>query len=284
MTRSDPAILKYLYEEQGPRAKRITLIATALSALLVIALLVQIILRFYKTGQLDRQYWFFFARGTTWSFLARGILGTIESSVLSGVVAFALGFVFMLGRLSKSRIVRGISVSLIEFTRGVPTLLFIYFFFLGLPALGVKMSALLKIALPVALSASGVVAEVLRGGVNAVPNGQREAALSLGLSDWKTFVKIIFPQGFKYVIPALISEVVIVVKDTTFAYIVSFPDLMQNSKVLISNYDAMLSVYLLVAVIYILINYLLNKLSAFVAQNNGRKIGYGRNGNRTEAR
>jgi glutamate transport system permease protein len=67
------------------------------------------------------------------------------------------------------------------------------------------------------------------------------------------------------VIPALISELVIVVKDTTFAYVVNFPDLMQNARVLISNYDALLSVYLVVAVIYILINYLLNRISAFVA-------------------
>ena len=108
-------------------------------------------------------------------------------------------------------------------------------------------------------------AEVLRGGVNAVHRGQREAALSLGLSENRTFFKIIFPQAFAYVIPSLISELVIILKDTTFAYIVSFNDLMQNASVLISNYDALLSVYLVVAVIYILINYLLNRLSVALA-------------------
>ena len=66
-------------------------------------------------------------------------------------------------------------------------------------------------------------------------------------------------------IPALIAELVIVVKDTTFAYVVNFPDLMQNAKVLISNYDALLSVYLVVAVIYILVNFLLNRLSDSIA-------------------
>ena len=132
--------------------------------------------------------------------------------------------------------------------------------------MGIKLSAFWKIAAPVAISASGKVAEILRSGVNAVPKGQTEAALSLGMRDRNVFVKIVFPQAIRYVIPALIAELVIVLKDTTFAYVVSFPDLMQNAKVLITNYDALLSVYLVVAVIYILINYLLNKISVAIAR------------------
>ena len=123
------------------------------------------------------------------------------------------------------------------------------------------MSAFWKITLPCAISACGVVAEALRSGVNAVPYGQTEAALSLGLTETRLFYKVVFPQAIRFVIPTLIAELVIVLKDTTFAYIVTCADLMQNAKVLISNYDAMLSVYLVVAVIYILINYFLNKLS-----------------------
>ena len=96
--------------------------------------------------------------------------------------------------------------------------------------------------------------------------GQTEAALSLGMRDGSVFFKIVFPQAFRYVIPALIAEIVIVLKDTTFAYVVNYADLMQNAKVLISNYDALLSVYLVIAVIYILINYLLNKLSVAIAR------------------
>ena len=112
-----------------------------------------------------------------------------------------------------------------------------------------------------AISACGVVAESLRSGVNAVPRGQTEAALSLGLTETRLFYKVVFPQAIRFVIPSLIAELVIVLKDTTFAYVVTCADLMQNAKVLISNYDAMLSVYLVVAVIYILINYMLNRLS-----------------------
>ena len=171
----------------------------------------------------------------------------------------------MLARICRFRILNAVSIAIIEFTRGVPTLLFIYFFFLVAPQLGIKLPVFWKITIPVSLSACGIVAEVLRSGVNAVPKGQKEAALCLGMTDWRVFNQIVFPQALRYVIPSLISELVIVVKDTTFAYVVNFPDLMQDAKVLISNYDALLSVYLVVAVIYILINYLLNRISAYTA-------------------
>lgn len=175
----------------------------------------------------------------------------------------------MLGRIGKSRAMRILSTILIEFTRGVPTLLFIYFFLLTAPQFGLKLSAFWKITAPVAISAAGVVAETLRSGVNAVPKGQTEAALSLGMRDGHVFFKIVFPQAFRYVIPALISELVIVLKDTTFAYVVNYADLMQNSRVLISNHDALLSVYLVTALIYIVINFLLNKISVALAGRNG---------------
>ena len=178
----------------------------------------------------------------------------------------------MLGRISSYKVLRAVSTALIEFTRGVPTLLFIYFFFLVVPQFGIKIDAFWKISIPVAISACGVVAEVLRSGVNAVPKGQREAALSLGMRESIVFLKVIFPQAIRYVIPALIAELVIVVKDTTFAYVVNFPDLMQNAKVLISNYDAMLSVYLVVAIVYILINYLLNLASRRAARRMNRSF------------
>ena len=263
-----------LYEPPGPKTKKIINVITAVSVVLLVYFAVIVIRRFYDTGQLDERYWSFFAKYTTWKFLAKGLLGTLEAAVVAGAVTFIGGFFMMTARISGIKILKMLSTALIEFTRGVPTLLFIYFFFLIAPQYGIKLPPLWKIALPVAISASGVVAEALRSGVNAVPAGQREAALSLGMRGAQVFLKIIFPQAMRFVIPALIAELVIVVKDTTFAYVVNFPDLMQNAKVLISNYDSMLSVYLLVAVIYIIINYLLNKASvaAYHRLNDVRKM------------
>ena len=257
-------IRDYLYESPGPHTRKKIRIITGFALLGLLALLGIIIRQFSVTGQLDEKYWSFFTKWTTWRFLGQGLLTTLAAALTGSVISFTLGFLLMRGKF-QGKLIRGISTFLIEFTRGVPTLLFIYFFFLVVPKTGWKPSAFWKITLPCAISACGVVAEALRSGVNAVPGGQREASLSLGLSERRTFYRIVFPQAFRFVIPSLIAELVIVLKDTTFAYVVSCADLMQNAKVLISNYDAMLSIYLVVAVIYILINYLLNTLSEKIA-------------------
>ena len=264
-------IRDYLYEAPGPHTRKRIRIFTGIAILGLLALLGLIIRQFSETGQFNAKYWSFFAKWTTWRFLGEGLLTTLEAALTGSAISFTLGFLLMRGKL-EGKIIRGISSFLIEFTRGVPTLLFIYFFFLVVPKTGWKPSAFWKITLPCAISACGVVAEAFRSGVNAVPRGQREAALSLGMSERRTFYRVVFPQAFRFVIPSLIAELVIVLKDTTFAYVVSCADLMQNAKVLISNYDAMLSIYLVVAVIYILINYLLNTLSERIAGSQRRNV------------
>ncbi len=265
MNTSQTSIRDILYEPPGVKTKRMIQVFTVLSFIAVMLLIYVAVRQFYITGQLDARYWYFFAKPTTWIFLGEGLAGTLEAAVVAGFISFGLAFLMMLGRINNIRAFQAIARALIEFTRGVPTLLLVYFFFLVVPQYGITLAPLWRISLPVAISASGIVAEVLRSGINAVPNGQREAAMSLGMKESHTFLKVVFPQAFRYVIPSLIAELVIVVKDTTFAYVVNFPDLMQNAKVLISNYNAMLPVYLVVAVIYIIINYLLNKASVYAA-------------------
>ncbi|QOY59930.1 amino acid ABC transporter permease [Thermophilibacter immobilis] len=261
-----------LYEAPGPRTRRTIRIGTALSALVVLVGLAAVVRQFYVTGQLAPQYWSFFLASTTWSFLLKGFVGTVEVAFTAGLIALALGLLLMLGRTSSWRPLSAVCRVVIDFFRGVPSLLLIYFFFLVVPQYGIKISSFWMLTLPVALAASGVLAEVFRAGVNAVPTGQVEAALSLGLSPAKTMLRIVLPQAVRYVIPSLISQLVVVVKDTTVAYVVSYPDLMQNARVLITRYDSLVSMYLVVAVIYILINYVINKVSVYVSRRTGVKI------------
>ena len=124
----------------------------------------------------------------------------------------------MLGRISHNRVVSTVFRVIINFFRGIPSLLLIYFFFLVIPSYGIKMPSFWMLTLPIALTASGVLAEVFRAGVNAVPKGQREAALSIGMTEGKVMRKIILPQAIRYVIPSLISQLVVVVKDTSVAH------------------------------------------------------------------
>ena len=266
MNNGQISIRDALYEAPGPKTRRGIMAGTVVVLLLLAVLIYGVIHQFAINGQLDARYWSFFTRYTTWRFIGNGLAGTLTAALTAGVITFFAGLLLMLGRISGVKPLEWLCTALIEFSRGVPTLLFIYFFFLVVPQFGIKLPPLCKIAVPVAISAAGVVAEVLRSGVNAVPKGQTEAAVSLGMRKNSVFFKIVFPQALRYVIPALISEVVIVLKDTTFAYVVNYADLMQKAKVLISNYDALLSVYLVVAIIYILINYILNRISVAIAR------------------
>lgn len=261
-----------LYEAPGPRGRRRIAVGTALAAVAVVALVALVVRQFYVTGQLAPRYWSFLARWSTWRFLLQGLLGTVEVALTAGVIALVLGMALMLGRTSGVRPLSAVCRAVTDFFRGVPSLLLIYFFFFVPAQLGLKMSSFWMLALPVALAASGVLAEVFRAGVNAVPKGQVEAALSIGLSRAQVLRHVVLPQAVRYVIPSLIAQLVVVVKDTTVAYVVSYPDLMQNARVLITSYDALVSMYLVVAVIYILINYLINKASVYVADRTGVKI------------
>ena len=261
-----------LYEAPGPRGRRRIIIGTVVAAVLVLVGIALVVRQFYITGQLASRYWSFLTRWATWRFLLQGLLSSVRAALTAGVVALVLGMLLMLGRISGVRLLSAVCRMLIDFFRGVPSLLLIYFFFFVPPQLGLKMSSFWMLTLPVALAASGVLAEVFRAGVNAVPKGQVEAALSIGLSRAQVLRHVVLPQAIRFVIPSLVAQLVVVVKDTTVAYVVSYPDFMQNARVLITSYDALVSTYLVVAVVYILINYLINKASVYLADRTGVTI------------
>lgn len=250
-----------LFGAPSPRAQAVTRVASAITAAVLLLLAAGVALQFHSAGQLDARFWEFFAWPTTWAFLGKGLLGTLASSAMAAAIALALGLVLLMGRLARPRLVRWPSVAAIEFLRGTPTLLLIYVCFLVLPSVGIKLSTYWMLTLPVSLSTAAVVAEVYRAGVLAVPRGQTDAARSLGMTDTQVFFHIVFPQAIRYIVPALVAQLVIVVKDTTFGYVVTYGELMQNAKVLIANYHALVPVYLVVAALYCLVNYTISRAS-----------------------
>ncbi len=250
-----------LFGAPSPRAQTITRLVSAIAAVVLLLLAAGIVFRFHSAGQLEARYWSFFTWPTTWAFLGKGLLGTMASAAMAAVIALTLGLVLMLGRVARTRLVRWPSIALIEFLRGTPTLLLIYVCFLVLPSLGIKLSTYWMLTLPVGLSTAAVVAEVYRAGVLAVPRGQTLAARSLGMTEAQVFFTVVFPQALRYIVPALVAQLVIVVKDTTFGYVVTYGELMQNARVLIANYNSLVPVYLVVAALYCLVNYAISRAS-----------------------
>jgi glutamate transport system permease protein len=250
-----------LFGDPRPQSRVARRAASAVTAAVLLLLAAGVVLRFHAAGQLGARYWEFFALPTTWAFLAKGLLGTVASAAMAAAIALSLGLVLLLGRLARPRLLRWPSVAVIEFLRGTPTLLLIYVCFLVLPQIGIKLSTYWMLTLPVGLSTAAVVAEVYRAGVLAVPRGQTDAARSLGMTEMQVFFVIVFPQALRYIVPALVAQLVIVVKDTTFGYVVTYGELMQNARVLIANYHALVPVYLVVALLYCLVNYAISKAS-----------------------
>ena len=209
-----------LYEEPGPKTRRKMLVGTALSLAALAALVAWVVYRFWVTGQLAPKYWELFSWRTTWRYLFAGLEGTFAVALTAAVLSIILGMLLMRARTSHIRPLSVVCAVLTNVLRGIPSLLFIYFFFFAMPNLGIKMPAFWMLCIPVTLAASGVV----------------------------------------------------VVKDTALAYVVSYPDLMQNAQVLRTNYDALVSTFLVVALIYIVINCLINKVAVYVSRRTGVKI------------
>ena len=250
-----------LFGDPSRKAQTTKRVVSVITAAVLLLLAAGVVFQFHAAGQLDARYWEFFAFPTTWAFLAKGLLGTLKSAAMAGVIALLLGLVLLMGRLARLRLVRWPSIAIIEFLRGTPTLLLIYVCFLVLPQAGIKLSTYWMLTLPISLSTAAVVAEVYRAGVLAVPRGQTDAARSVGLTEVQGFFYIVFPQALRYIVPALVAQLVIVVKDTTFGYVVTYGELMQNAKVLIANYHALVPVYLVVALLYCLVNYAISRAS-----------------------
>ena len=213
----------------------------------------------------------------------QGAVVTLELALSSVVLAVLIGLVGAGAKLSRNRVLALIFEGYTTLIRGVPDLVLMLLIFYGLQmALNVLTDALGLAQFDIDPMIAGIITlgfiygayftETFRGAILSVPRGQVEAAQALGLSKAKITFKIVLPQAIRFIIPSLISQLVVVVKDTTVAYVVSYPDLMQNARVLITNYDALVSVYLVIAVIYILINVAINKAAVYVSHKTGATI------------
>lgn len=261
-----------LFEVAGPRARRRVAIGTAIAVVLLVGVVAWVVVLLYNNGQFAPEYWSLFADVKVWSFLLQGFVGTARASLGAGAIALVGGLVLMFGRISSVAPVRWVSTAVIEFVRGTPTLLFIYFFFLVPSQFGIHMSTYWMVVIPITLYASAVLAEVYRAGVQAVPRGQSEAGLSVGLTRWQNYRYIVLPQMLRIVVPTLVAQLVIVVKDTTFGYVVTYPEMMQNTKVIIANNNSLLPVYLVASIIYILVNYAISRTARWLSQRSNATI------------
>ena len=160
----------------------------------------------------------------------------------------------------------------VEFFRGLPVVITIYFVARALPEFGVDFETLWYLVMGLALYNSVVIAEILRSGMTGLPGGQREAASALGLSSFTTIRLILLPQSFRIMLPALISQIVVIFKDTSLATLISYEDLLAVGGQIYNFLNNPIQVLTVIAVIYIVINYALSKFAVYLQ----RRIARGR--------
>ncbi|GAA1167717.1 Arginine transport system permease protein ArtQ [Corynebacterium glaucum] len=254
-----------LYDAPGPKGIMrnriytvITLVVLALAAWWVLSTL-------GDKGQLDAAKWTPFLEANTWkTYILPGLWGTIKAALTSIVFAVIFGVIFGLGRLSESRLVRGFCAVIVEFFRAIPVLLlmiFAYQLFAVYKLVPPNGLAFWAVVVALTLYNGSVIAEILRAGINSLPKGQTEAARALGMSHWQTMWSILLPQSIAAMLPALIAQMVIALKDTALGYQIGYVEVVRSGIQSASTNQNFLASLVVVGVIMIIINYALTLLA-----------------------
>ncbi len=257
-----------LFDAPGPRARTRHTILTIVGALVAIGVVYLVLAKLGEAGQLEAAMWAPFLTGGAWqSYLIPGLVGTLTASAISVVLAGIFGLVFGVGRLAQQRWIRIVCGIVVEFFRAVPVLLMMYFAFNIYSRNGVflpSLNPLMAVVTALTLYNGSVIAELVRSGVHSLPKGQAEAGLSIGLTAGQTLRSIQLPQALVAMLPALMGQLVVVIKDSALGFGITFMELLNQSKTLGSAYANVVPAYLVAAAIFIVLNYAMTKLAGAV--------------------
>ncbi|WP_459587163.1 amino acid ABC transporter permease [Corynebacterium camporealensis] len=254
-----------LYDAPGPKGRRNNVIYTIISAIVALAIFGWILYTLNERGQLEADLWTPFLNSQTWTtYLLPGLRGTLLSAFASILLAIVFGVVFGLGRLSQIAPIRWFCGVVVEFFRAIPVLLLMIFAYQLFAVYGLVPSRYLAFAAVVfalTLYNGSVIAEILRSGIRSLPKGQTEAAQALGLSHQLTMWKVLLPQAVASMLPALIAQMVIALKDSALGYQIGYIEVVRSGIQSASFNQNYLASLVVVAIIMILINWGLTTLA-----------------------
>lgn len=196
--------------------------------------------------------------------LLMGCLVTLEISLAALVLGMMIGIVLALFRISSVKALRSFSMSYIWVVRGTPLLVQLFILYFGLPQLGIELSSMTAGILGIGLNTSAYIAEIIRSGIIAIDSGQMEAAESLGMSYPKAMIRIIAPQVTRIIIPSLLNQFIITLKNSSIASLVTITELMRAGNQIIYATFRSFEVYTAVALLYLIMCSSLMVLSIYV--------------------
>jgi glutamate transport system permease protein len=252
--RREADVSAVLYDIPGPRARLRYRMIGAVAALAIAGLAYYAFYRLWESGQFDAIKWQQFTYESIQIQLLNGLLATLKAAGIAVVLALVFGAVFATGRLSDHVLFRAPAGFVVELFRAIPLLILMFFAYYGTKDTGLQVSPLVAVVFGLTLYNGSVLAEIFRAGILAVPKGQSEAAYALGLRKAQVMTLILMPQAVRSMLPSIISQMVVLLKDTALGFIITYEELLYVGKQmggrLVFGFPYV-STYLVIAVIYI---------------------------------
>jgi glutamate transport system permease protein len=257
-----------LYDAPGPRARARNLIVGAVATPAILGLLYFVYWRLDKAAQFDRTLWAPFEYTEVQRRIGDGVVATLKAFALAGVFSLVLGALLAVGRLSDRAPVRWAATSVVEFFRAMPQLIMIFALYVGV----FTNTPLWALVTGLTLYSGSVQAEIFRAGINSVPRGQSEAAFAIGLRKSQVMVSVLIPQAIRAMLPSIISQLVVTLKDTSLGFIITYEELLYTGRLIAQNSAAYpyIPMVIIIAPIYIAMCMALSSLATWI-ERRGRR-------------
>ncbi|MET3949565.1 amino acid ABC transporter permease [Arthrobacter sp. UYEF36] len=261
-----------LYDVPGPKARRVSLIGSIIGTVAIAGLLWWAISILAQQGIFEAERWAVFQIPDVWALIGNGIVATLTAAAVAAVIAFPLGLVLCLMRISDVAWIRIPTRIVLEFLRGMPVVLMMFFVLLVFAT-----GSFVAVVAGLVLYNAAIFAEIIRAGIQSLPKGQREAGLAIGLTSFASRRSIELPQAIRRMLPSLVAQLVVLLKDTSLGYIVSYEELLRKVQIMADflGPDYLFPVFFVAAAIYIAINFSVSRLAIWIEKRGSKKAAGG---------
>jgi glutamate transport system permease protein len=272
-----------LYDAPGPVARRRAMIGTVVVALLILGLMAVVVKRLYDEGQFSMELWGPLIDpsdenfSAVWENLFEGLQNTVIAAVLAIAFSLVIGTLLGTARMMLGRTARMPLVGLIELFRGLPVVVTIFYVYVLVRQHELDISdlpgddGLWFVVVGLTLYNSVIIAEIVRAGVASLPRGQGEAARAVGMNERQVMTTVLLPQAYRTMLPAIISQLVVILKDTSLAAVLGlYTELLDRGNTIALNLDNPIQTLFIVGLIFIAINYTLSRIAVWVERRTSR--------------
>jgi glutamate transport system permease protein len=257
----------------GPKARIRYAAYGVVGTVVLLGLIGFVLYRLIATGQFDGNLWDWVQYTTIQEDILGALLETVKAFALGAVLALAFGATLAVGKLSDHKWISIPANAVVELFRAIPLLILMYIFFFGLNSVGISVTPYFAVVFSLMLYNGSVLAEVFRAGILSIPHGQSEAAYALGMRKTQVMVQILLPQALRAMLPTIVSQLVVLLKDTALGSLILFQELLYYFRFVGSQgqfHRPIVPAAIILAILYIGLCLLLSALARYLEKRNRR--------------